>query len=284
VDDERGDLDLGQALAPAGFAVEPGKHQAYLVGQLDRGCGAGRAVPDARGDYARGDGVVAEDLRAGGGEFRNRLAVGPIGHRTREQPAHRRLVMVGEVSVGRARSNRAGADQGEGRERARMIEHGHLGDHPADADPREVRRPPAERVSKGRRVGGEAAEGVGGRLRIRRRRLPAIAQVVAHHPAPAGGEALAQRVGPGEHRRPAREQDEWRVVVTERLDAQGDPIGVDSGHQITGSRRRSVMAGQTRSAARTHRSRVKRVAHANSIARRANRAGCPLRRCLVSRP
>jgi hypothetical protein len=25
-----------------------------------------------------------------------------------------------------------------------MVEHGHLGDHPADADPREVRRPPAD--------------------------------------------------------------------------------------------------------------------------------------------
>ena len=53
--------------------------------------------------------------------------------------------MVGEVIVGRARGNRAGADQGERRERARMVEHGHLGDHPADADAREVRRPPAER-------------------------------------------------------------------------------------------------------------------------------------------
>ena len=123
--------------------------------------------------------------------------------------------MVGEVIVGRARGNRAGAGQGERRERARMVEHSHLGDHPADAYPREVRRSSAERVSKGRRVGGEAAQGVGGRLRIRRRRLPAIAQVVAHHTAPAGGEALAKRVGPGEHRRPASEQDEWRVVVTE---------------------------------------------------------------------
>jgi hypothetical protein len=111
----------------------------------------GCAVPDTRSDCARGDGVVAEDLRAGGGELRNRLAVGPIGHRTREQPAHRRLVMAGEVIVGRARGNRAGAGQGERRERARMVEHGHLGDHPADADPRDVRRPPAERISKGRR-------------------------------------------------------------------------------------------------------------------------------------
>jgi hypothetical protein len=100
-----------------------------------------------RAAIARGDGVVAGDLRAGGGEVRNRLAVGPIGHRTCEQPAHRRLVMAGEVIVGRAGGNRAGAGQGERRERARMVERGHLGDHPADADPREVRRlgmtPPA---------------------------------------------------------------------------------------------------------------------------------------------
>jgi hypothetical protein len=56
VDDERGDLDLGQALAPAGFAVELGEDHAHLVGHLDRGCGAGCAVPDARGDRACGDG------------------------------------------------------------------------------------------------------------------------------------------------------------------------------------------------------------------------------------
>ncbi len=36
-----------------------------------------------------------------------------------------------------------------------------------------------------------------------------------------------------EHRRPAREQDQWCVVVTEGLDGQGDPIGVDRGHRIT---------------------------------------------------
>lgn len=83
--------------------------------------------------------------------------------------------MAGEVIVGRARSNRTGADQGERRERARMVKHRSLGHHPADADLGEVRRSPAERVSKGRRVGGEGAEGVGGRLRIRRRRLPAVA-------------------------------------------------------------------------------------------------------------
>ena len=191
-----------------------------------RACGprCGRRSP-------RGDGVVAEDLRAGGGELRHRLTVGPVRHRMREQPAHRRLVMIGKVIVGRAGRDHAGAGQGERRERARMIERGHLGDHPTNADPRKVRRPATEHVGKGRRVGGEVAQAVGGRLRVRRRRLAAVAQVVAHHAAPAGGEAFAERVGPGEHRRPARQQDERCVVVTERIDAQGDPIGVDGGHR-----------------------------------------------------
>lgn len=54
-----------------------------------------------------------------------------------------------------------------------MVEYGELGDHPAHADPREVRRPPAERPGKVRRVGGEIPQGVGGRLRDRGRRLPA---------------------------------------------------------------------------------------------------------------
>jgi len=89
------------------------------------------AVPGVRSQMrskcARSDEVVAADLRVGGGELRNRLAVGPVRPRTREQLPHRRLVMAGEVIVGRARGNRAGADQGERRERARMVEHGHLG-------------------------------------------------------------------------------------------------------------------------------------------------------------
>ncbi len=113
-----------------------------------------------------------------------------------------------------------------------MVERGHLGDIPPTPIPARCAGPPP-RVGKGRRVGGEVAQGVGGRLRVRRRRLAAVAQVVAHHAAPAGGEALAERVGPGEHRRPAREQDEWCVVVTEGLDAQGDLIGVDGSHRIT---------------------------------------------------
>ena len=76
-----------------------------------------------------------------------------------EQALHRRLVVVGEVSVGLAGRNRASAGQGERRERAGMVERGGLGDHPADADPREVRGHAAERVDKGRRVSGEVAQG-----------------------------------------------------------------------------------------------------------------------------
>src|SRR5262249_54144219 len=82
-----------------------------------------------RAAIARGDGVVAADLGASGGERGNRLAVGPVGHRKREQALHRRLVVVGEVIVRLAGRHRAGADQGERRERARMVERGHLGDH-----------------------------------------------------------------------------------------------------------------------------------------------------------
>ena len=44
-------------------------------------------------------------------------------------------------------------------------------------------------------------------LRVSRSRLAAIAQVAMHHAAPAIGEVLAQRVGPGEHRRLASEQE-----------------------------------------------------------------------------
>ena len=135
--------------------------------------------------------------------------------------------MVGEVVVGPARRDRAGAYQGERRERARMVEGGHLSDHPADADPREVRGSGAESTGKSRRIRGEVAQGVGGRVRVDRRRLAAVAQVVAHHAATAGGEALAEHVGPGEHRRAAGEQDKWCGVVAEGLDAQGDLIDVD---------------------------------------------------------
>src|SRR5215218_467770 len=49
-----------------------------------------RAVPDAFGGRARGAGVVAEDLRASGGELGHCGAVGRVGHGAREQSVHRR--------------------------------------------------------------------------------------------------------------------------------------------------------------------------------------------------
>lgn len=201
-----------------------------------------------------GDGVVAADLRAGGSELRHRLTIGPVWHRQREQPLHRRPVVVGKVGVAFAWGDGAGADEGEGRERGGMVEHGDLGDHPADADPREVRGPAAERVDEGRRVGGEVAQRVGGGTRVRRRRFAAVTQVVARHMAPADGEALAQRVGPGQHGRPAREQDERGVVLPEGLDAQRDSIGFDGGHRSPhGDGRRGLVSGWTGPPLRFHR-------------------------------
>ena len=64
-------------------------------------------------------------------------------------------------------------------------------------------------------------------------RLAAVAQVIANYPASASDETLAERVGPGEHRRPARERDQGSIVITEALDAQDDPIGFHSGHQLS---------------------------------------------------
>ncbi len=80
----------------------------------------------------------------------------------REQLAHHRLVVVGEVSVDRAGRHRTGAGQGQRRERGRMVEHRHLRDHPADADPSEVCGTATERLGKGRGVGGEVAQRVPG--------------------------------------------------------------------------------------------------------------------------
>jgi len=230
VDDEGGDVDLGQALAPSGFAVELGEHCAQLVGHVEGGRGAWRAVPDARRDRPCGDRVITADLRASSGEVGNRVAVGPVGHGDREQAAHRRLVMVWEVSVRLARRHWARAGQGERRERGRMVESGDLGDHPTDAGAGEVRWPAAERIDKGGGVGGEVPKCVRGFLRVCRCRLAAVAQVVANDPPPTGGESHAQRIRPRLHRRPAREQHEWSGFVAEGLNAERDTVGVDGRH------------------------------------------------------
>jgi hypothetical protein len=111
-----------------------------------------------------------------------------------------------------------------------MVEGGDLGDHPADADAGEVCRPTAERVDEGRGIGGEVAQRVRGFLRVRCCRLAAVTQVVANDPPPAGGESLAERVRPGVHRCPTREQYESSGFVTEGLDPERDSVGVDGGH------------------------------------------------------
>ena len=93
-----------------------------------------RAVEDAFGGRTRRSGIVAEDLRSGGGELRHGGAVGPVGLREREPPVPRRRVMVGQIVIDRARRDGPRPDEGECRERVRVVEGGDLGDHPADAD------------------------------------------------------------------------------------------------------------------------------------------------------
>jgi len=47
----------------------------------------------------------------------------------------------------------------------------------------------------------------------------------------AARERLAERVGPGEHSRAAREQDQRRRRLAELLDAERDAIGLDGHHE-----------------------------------------------------
>jgi hypothetical protein len=48
----------------------------------------------------------------------------------------------------------------------------------------------------------------------------------------AAREGLAERVGPGEHGRAAREQNERRRRLAEVLDAERDAIGFDRRHEV----------------------------------------------------
>jgi hypothetical protein len=111
-----------------------------------------------------------------------------------------------------------------------VVERGDLGDHPAHADPRQVRQPIVELAGERRGVGCEIAQ------RVRRSRgidgggRTGIAQVVPHGVAPTARERLAERVGPGEHRRAAREQDERRRRVAEVLDPERDAPSIDRRH------------------------------------------------------
>ena len=73
----------------------------------------------------------------------------------------------------------------------RVVERGDLGDHPADADARQVRRPVIEFAGQRRSVGGKITQRVRRSLGIDGGRRTGIAQVVAHDVAPAARESLA---------------------------------------------------------------------------------------------
>ena len=135
--------------------------------------------------------------------------------------------MVRQVVVDPAGSDGPRSGEGERRERVRMVERGDLGDHPAHADARQVRRPIVEFVGQRRGVSCEIAQRVRRSLGIDRGRRAGIAQVVPHDVALTARERLAKRVGPGEHGRAAREQNEWRCRVAEVLDPEHDAVRLD---------------------------------------------------------
>ena len=164
-----------------------------------------------------------------------RVPVGPVGHRTREQLAHRRGVMVRQVVVDRAGGNRSRCGEGQSRERLRVVERGNLSDHPADTDAGQVRRPVVEFAGECCGVGGEIAQCVRRRLGINSDRRPGVAEVVPHDVTPAARQGLAKGVGPREHGRATRAQNERRRRVTEVLNAEGDAVRLDRGHHANPS-------------------------------------------------
>jgi hypothetical protein len=123
--------------------------------------------------------------------------------------------MVRQVIVDRAGSYRPRSDEGDRQERVRVVERGDLGDHPADADARQVCRPVVEVPGQRRGVGCK------------------IAQVAPHDVAPAARERLAERVGPREHGRAAREQNERRRRGAEVLDPEHDAVRLDRRHHAS---------------------------------------------------
>ena len=141
--------------------------------------------------------------------------------------------MVRQVVVDRAWSDGPRPDEGERRERVRVVERGDLGDHPADADARQVRRPVVELAGERRGVGGKIAQRVRRSLGIDGGRRAGIAQVVPHDVAPAARERRAERVGPGEHGRATREQNERRRRVAEVLDPERDAVRLDRRHHAS---------------------------------------------------
>jgi hypothetical protein len=138
--------------------------------------------------------------------------------------------MAGQVVVDRARGDRPRSGEGERRERLRVVERGNLGDHPADADARQVRRPVIELAGECRSVGGKITQRVRRRLGIGGDRRTGIAQVIAHDVTPAARERLAERVGPRQHGRATRAQNERRRRVAEVRDAKRDAVRLDCRH------------------------------------------------------
>ena len=139
--------------------------------------------------------------------------------------------MVRKVVVEPAWSDGPRSGEGERRERVRVVERGDLGDHPSDADARQVRRPVVEFARERCGVGCEIAQLVRRSLGIDGGRRTAVAQVVPHDVAPAAGERHAERVGPGEHGRAAREQNKRRRRVAEVLDPERDAVRLNRRHE-----------------------------------------------------
>jgi hypothetical protein len=67
---------------------------------------------------------------------------------------------------------------------------------------------------------------IGRRLGVDGRRCVGVAQVVAHDVTPAAGVRRAERVGPGQHGRATRDQDEGRRRSTQVLDLSVTSSGV----------------------------------------------------------
>jgi len=143
--------------------------------------------------------------------------------------------MVRQVVVDRARGDGSRSGEGQSQERLRVVERGNLGDHPADADARQVCRPVVEFAGECRGIGGKIAQGVRRRHGIDSDRRTGIAQVIPHDVTTAAREGLAERVGPREHGRAARAKNERRRRVAEVLDAERDAVRLDRRHHTNSS-------------------------------------------------
>jgi len=143
--------------------------------------------------------------------------------------------MARQVVVDGAWCDGSRPDKRERRERLRVVERGDLGDHPADPDPRQVRRPVVKPASQCRGIGCEITQCVSRSRGIDGGRRTAVAEVVPHDVTPAAGECLAQCVGPGEHGRSAHEQDERCRRITDVPDAERDAVRFHSRQEAFGS-------------------------------------------------